>query len=105
MAFTGNHVSLSFIEFSIPATTNCTTDYLEIRTVNSTGRLLGYFCGNEPPNNLTNIGDIWVLFKSSKLQPGDDPVEAIGFLAEFTLSKSYRSNLPKIQGHKQYGLD
>lgn len=81
-------MTLSFNEFSIPESSNCTTDYLEIRSNNSTGPLLGYYCGNEPPSNLTNIGNLWLLFKSSKLEVGEDPVQAKGFIAEFRLSKS-----------------
>lgn len=82
----GNHLTVSFNEFSLPESANCTTDYLEIRSVNSTGRVLGYYCGETPPDNLTHTGDLWMLFRSSKLQQGDDPVQAKGFLAEFTLS-------------------
>lgn len=84
---------LSFIEFNLPESLNCTTDYLEIRAINSTGKLLGYYCGNQAPNNLTNIGDLWLLFKSSKLEPGDVSVGATGFFAEFSLSKPSLKNI------------
>lgn len=45
----GNHLSINFAKFDLPETTNCSTDYLEIRSMNSSGRLLGYFCGKIYP--------------------------------------------------------
>ncbi|XP_056646391.1 cubilin [Diorhabda sublineata] len=83
----GNHVSLNFIEFNLLQSDNCNTDYLEIRSFNVTGPLLGVFCGTNKPSNITHIGSLWLLFKSSKIAKGDTTITAKGFYAEYTLNE------------------
>ncbi|KAL3290304.1 hypothetical protein HHI36_023648 [Cryptolaemus montrouzieri] len=81
----GNHISLSFQVFDLPSSPKCETDFLEIRQNNSSGKILGIFCGNESPDNITNTGSLWIYFKSSKLTEDSSVVQAKGFFAEYVL--------------------
>nr|DBA25188.1 TPA: hypothetical protein GDO54_012746 [Pyxicephalus adspersus] len=76
----GNRLTLSFISFSLQRSENCSTDYLEIREDNATGTLIGRFCGDSLPNNVSTIvGHIlWVKFVS------DGSVSGPGFRASFS---------------------
>ncbi|XP_019897556.2 cubilin [Esox lucius] len=76
----GNRLQLSFIMFQLPQSSDCNDDYLEIREGNSTGTLVGRFCGNSLPSNYTSlIGHIlWVKFHS------DLTVSGAGFRATFS---------------------
>ncbi|XP_066539114.1 cubilin [Hoplias malabaricus] len=76
----GNRLQLSFILFELQQSTNCNNDYLEIREGNSTGALVGRFCGNNLPSNYTSlIGHVlWVKFVS------DSSVSGAGFRATFS---------------------
>lgn len=58
----------------------CNNDYLEIREGNSTGTLVGRFCGNTLPSNYTSLlGHVlWIKFVS------DSSVSGAGFRATFT---------------------
>ncbi|KAG5881771.1 hypothetical protein JTB14_021141 [Gonioctena quinquepunctata] len=81
----GNHVSLDFTEFNILDSDGCNTDFLEIRSFNSSGPLWGTYCGNNKPENISHVGSIWLLYKGSKLEVGDAPITAKGFFAEYQL--------------------
>ncbi|KAK9889124.1 hypothetical protein WA026_004393 [Henosepilachna vigintioctopunctata] len=81
----GNHISLNFKEFDIPQSEKCKTDYLEIRSNNSSGKILGIYCGNNKPDNITNIGSLWIYFKSSKPEKDVSVISAKGFIAEYIL--------------------
>ncbi|CAG5895667.1 unnamed protein product [Menidia menidia] len=76
----GNRLQLSFIMFNLQGDSSCQNDYLEIREGNSTGSLVGLFCGNMLPSNYTSvIGHIlWVKFVS------DASVSGEGFRATFS---------------------
>nr|XP_033495310.1 cubilin [Epinephelus lanceolatus] len=76
----GNRIQLSFIMFHLQGDYGCQNDYLEIREGNSTGHLVGRFCGNSLPSNYTSvIGHIlWVKFVS------DASVSGAGFRATFS---------------------
>uniref|UniRef100_W5MX16 Cubilin n=1 Tax=Lepisosteus oculatus TaxID=7918 RepID=W5MX16_LEPOC len=75
----GNRLQLSFISFDIQQSSGCSSDYLEIREGNSTGQLVGRFCGGLLPANYTSvIGHIlWLKFVSDSSVPG------AGFRATF----------------------
>ncbi|XP_041670250.1 cubilin [Cheilinus undulatus] len=75
----GNRLQLSFIMFQLQGSSSCQNDYLEIREGNSTGSLVGRFCGNSLPSNYTSlIGHIlWVKFVS------DSSISGAGFRATF----------------------
>ncbi|CAG9816798.1 unnamed protein product [Phaedon cochleariae] len=83
----GNQLTLNFIAFDILDSENCNSDYLEIRTNNATGPLLGVYCGKNKPNNLTHEGSVWLMFKGSKLDKGSTSVAAKGFYAEYILNE------------------
>ncbi|KAG9276492.1 cubilin [Astyanax mexicanus] len=76
----GNRLQLSFVLFELQQSTGCNNDYLEIREGNSTGALVGRFCGNSLPSNYTSlIGHVlWVKFVS------DSSVSGAGFRATFS---------------------
>lgn len=66
--------------FELQHSQGCNNDYLEIREGNSTGTLVGRFCGNTLPSNYTSlIGHVlWIKFVS------DSSVSGAGFRATFT---------------------
>ncbi|XP_026057290.1 cubilin-like [Carassius auratus] len=76
----GNRLQLSFIMFQLQQSSDCSTDYLEVREGHSTGSLVGRFCGDSLPSNYTSImGHIlWIKFVS------DSSVSGAGFRAVFT---------------------
>lgn len=63
--------------FEIEASTNCSTDFLELRVADETGDVLGRFCGAETPSTLTLTSSVWIRFQS------DDSGTAPGFVAAF----------------------
>ncbi|KAL2085662.1 hypothetical protein ACEWY4_018982 [Coilia grayii] len=77
----GNRLQLSFVMFQLQASTSCNNDYLEIREANSTGPLIGRFCGDSLPSNYTSvIGHVlWLKFVS------DASVSGAGFRVTFSL--------------------
>ncbi|XP_077483788.1 cubilin-like [Amblyomma americanum] len=77
-AAAGNMVELTFSLFSLEASEFCNKDYLEVRERNANGKLLGRFCGDEVPANLTQANGLWIKFHS------DDADVGAGFLAHFT---------------------
>ncbi|KAG8443219.1 hypothetical protein GDO86_011865 [Hymenochirus boettgeri] len=88
----GNRLLMSFITFSMQHSDGCSLDYLEVREGNETGTLLGHFCGDSLPNNITSIvGHIlWVKFVS------DRSISAPGFQATF--SHLFGNNIGGNQG-------
>ncbi|CAB1340813.1 unnamed protein product [Coregonus sp. 'balchen'] len=76
----GNRLQLSFIMFQLQQSSDCNNDYLEIREGNSTGALVGRFCGDSLPSNYTSlIGHVlWVKFRS------DSSLSGAGFRATFS---------------------
>ncbi|KAJ8930432.1 hypothetical protein NQ314_016758 [Rhamnusium bicolor] len=82
-----NHITLSFIYFELLESENCNTDYLEIRRHNSSGKLLGVYCGKNKPINITHEGSMWLMYKGSKLDTSDTTITAKGFYGEYSLSK------------------
>ena len=68
----------------IPESDHCNNDYLEIRISNSSGPLLGVYCGqNLPVLNQTIQDTLWLNFKSTRLATGI-PEAKKGFYAEFS---------------------
>lgn len=78
-------MSLSFEEFELLESKNCVTDYLEVRKNNGTGELLGLYCGNNVPTNITHLGSLWLMFSSSNFS--SSLITAKGFLAEYSISR------------------
>ncbi|XP_028288640.1 cubilin [Parambassis ranga] len=76
----GNRLQLSFIMFHLQGSLNCQNDYLEIREGNSTGPVVGRFCGNSLPSNYTSVTGhiLWVKFVS------DAAISGAGFQATFS---------------------
>ncbi|KAM4718445.1 cubilin [Anableps anableps] len=83
----GNRIQVSVITFHLQGDSDCQNDYLEIRESNSTGSLVGRFCGTSLPSNYTSITghNLWVKFVS------DGSVSGPGFRATF--SHLYRVDL------------
>lgn len=77
----GNRLQLSFLTFQLQAGTNCNMDYVEVRESNSSGPLIGYFCGTTLPSNYTSVTAhvLWIKFVS------DSSISGPGFQASFSL--------------------
>ncbi|KAH6931479.1 hypothetical protein HPB50_024671 [Hyalomma asiaticum] len=78
----GNMMLLTFSLFSLEESEFCNKDYLEIRERNAHGKLLGRFCGDETPMNITLANGIWLKFHS------DDNEVAAGFSAHFATMRT-----------------
>ena len=87
VASPGNMMLLNIRSISLVESYNCNDNYLEVREFNETGTLLGVFCGNEAPANLTKAAKYWVRYRT------DDVTLNPGFLAEY----SYQAH-SNIQG-------
>ncbi|KAJ8389047.1 hypothetical protein AAFF_G00124440 [Aldrovandia affinis] len=76
----GNRLQLSFIMFQLQHSSGCNNDFLEIREGNSTGPVVGRFCGSSLPSNYTSlVGHVlWAKFVS------DGSVSGAGFRATFS---------------------
>jgi cubilin len=71
---------VSFRMFNLQDTEFCNGDYLEIRTNDGGGELLGHFCGTGfLPSNITASNKLWIKFRS------DDDSTAPGFIADYSL--------------------
>lgn len=77
--------SLTFETFELVDSEHCNDDFLEIRENGNDGNLLGVYCGNNAPVNISSIGRIWIYFKSSKPDDGEVATTAKGFKAEYVL--------------------
>lgn len=73
-------VDVCFSVFQLQGDAQCNNDFLEIREGNSTGPLVGRFCGNALPSNYTSVTGhiLWVKFIS------DTSVSGVGFRAAFS---------------------
>jgi len=80
-ASAGNRVLVSFRQFELQDSEFCNGDYLEVRSENGGGQLIGHYCGNQIPTNITAENKIWIKFRS------DDEGTAAGFMADYTLRK------------------
>jgi len=61
---------------------NCNYDYIEIHEGQLGGPLLGRFCGNDAPSNLTAYNGLWIKFRSDESSTGQ------GFVAQYTSGES-----------------
>lgn len=64
----------------------CNEDYLEIREETNTGKLLGSYCGDVAPTNLTIANSLWIFFRSDTRGKGE--TTATGFMAEYKYSNT-----------------
>uniref|UniRef100_A0A7G3AGB7 Cubilin n=1 Tax=Lutzomyia longipalpis TaxID=7200 RepID=A0A7G3AGB7_LUTLO len=60
----GNKIQVEFSEFALADSPTCSEEYVEIRETNGGGKVLGVFCGNNQPTNLTTAEVIWIKFRS-----------------------------------------
>ncbi|BFZ22541.1 hypothetical protein BsWGS_25580 [Bradybaena similaris] len=74
-------VSLSFSDFSVEQTDACDYDFVKVHDGNSeSAPVLGLFCGNTLPPNVTTSGNtMFIIFKS------DDSVNDWGFKAKYCI--------------------
>ncbi|XP_048237900.1 cubilin-like isoform X1 [Haliotis rufescens] len=73
----GNSLMVSFSQFALVRSSNCFSDYLEMRTGGASGALIGRFCGSSLPSNMTAANSIWIKFRS------DGSGTSTGFLAQY----------------------
>ncbi|CAG9759987.1 unnamed protein product [Ceutorhynchus assimilis] len=98
----GNTINLNFVEFNIPESEHCNTDFVEIRESNATGKLLGVFCGTNSAPNISAIGTLYLMFKSSDLGVGEVSTNR-GFYVEFaTTSENHLSGPEGYIGNRHY---
>ncbi|CAL8142101.1 unnamed protein product [Orchesella dallaii] len=75
----GNQVQLGFRRFDVGVSEFCNSDFVEIHEGSASGQLLGHFCGNEIPSNISAANQLWILFRT------DSADQAAGFWADFSL--------------------
>ncbi len=63
--------------FNLETSDHCNHDYVEVRDTNSSGTVLGRYCGSQMPNNMTVAHDLWIKFKSN------EAVASAGFMAVY----------------------
>lgn len=78
-ASVGNKVHISFQSFHLENNDYCNTDYLEIHEDDPAGRLIGKYCGDNIPSNVTSASKLWIKFRS------DDIGTAPGFMAHYEI--------------------
>ena len=76
----GNRVSLNFVFFDLEESDHCNRDYVEIHGDSPEGPLLGHFCGNSVPANITVGNSLWIKFRSD-----GQGAAGGGFVAEYSL--------------------
>ncbi|XP_041458355.1 cubilin-like [Lytechinus variegatus] len=76
-ASAGNRVQLSFSIFNLEPV--CSQDYVELRQDDASGALIGRYCGNTIPSNVTAVGSLWMKFRSDSQSSG------AGFLASYAM--------------------
>lgn len=75
--------------FDIEESDYCNLDFVEVRLDGPAGQVLGRFCGDSLPTNMTTGNVLWVKFRSSTQTRGR------GFMAEYTLCESMQSKLQR----------
>lgn len=78
-ASAGNSVQLSFSMFTLESSASCSQDYVELRETDENGGLIGRYCGNTIPSNISSVGTLWMKFRS------DSQSTAMGFLANYAM--------------------
>ncbi|XP_072174323.1 cubilin-like [Diadema setosum] len=73
----GNSIQVSFSVFNIESSNGCAQDYVEFRQGSETGALIGRFCGDTIPSNVTSTGTLWMKFRSDSQSTG------VGFMANY----------------------
>lgn len=73
----GNIVQLTIHSLDITTSENCNDNYLEVRETDSNGKLIGVYCDNQIPGNLTEAKGYWIRYKT------DNSSVNAGFLAEY----------------------
>ncbi|CAH1775425.1 unnamed protein product [Owenia fusiformis] len=76
-ASAGNRIQLVFSFFDLQNDVYCNFDYVEVRDGGLGGTLLGRFCGNNIPANMTVGQNLWVKFRSDQGTTGQ------GFQAQY----------------------
>lgn len=79
--FLGNKISVSFRSFDLEESVSCNEDYVEIRKDDAVGEIIGVYCGNDIPGNITTANKLWIKFRS------DAEEIANGFIADYSLGK------------------
>ena len=70
--------------FNLEQHSNCNYDYLELHEGQLGGPLIGRFCGNSIPSNLTSYSGLWMKFRSDESSTGQ------GFVAVYSTSMKLR---------------
>ena len=73
--------------FELEDSDYCNHDFVEVREGGEAGDVLGRYCGNTLPSNMTTGHDLWIKFRTSPT------VQGRGFMADYsfrTLSGSIK---------------
>uniref|UniRef100_A0A8D8U6L7 Cubilin n=3 Tax=Cacopsylla melanoneura TaxID=428564 RepID=A0A8D8U6L7_9HEMI len=79
----GNKIAIQFTDFQLEKSDFCNEDFVELRESNVQGKLLGVYCANQIPGNVTVNSNFWIRFRSS----------ATGAAPGFTADFSYVNNI------------
>ena len=72
---------LPFSMFDLEDSEYCNNDFVEVREGGEAGDVLGRYCGNTLPSNMTTGHDLWIKFRTSPT------VEGRGFMADYSFRK------------------
>ncbi len=83
-----------FSLFELEESDFCNKDFVEVRRGGATGDVIGRYCGNSLPTNLTVGNQLWIKFRSSA------QVQGRGFMAQYSMSTCLCSSQTRTQ-HRQ----
>ena len=79
---------LPFSVFELEDSDYCNHDFVEVREGGEAGEVLGRYCGNTLPSNMTTGYDLWIKFRTSPT------VQGRGFMADYSFRTLSGSQSP-----------
>ncbi|KAK2147338.1 hypothetical protein LSH36_558g01028 [Paralvinella palmiformis] len=62
----GNRILISFTTFNLESSAYCNHDFVEVREGGAAGQVIGRYCGNTVPTNITVGTNLWLKFRSNE---------------------------------------
>uniref|UniRef100_A0A915DCG2 Cubilin n=1 Tax=Ditylenchus dipsaci TaxID=166011 RepID=A0A915DCG2_9BILA len=94
----GSRVVINIVKLRLPPSDFCAESYLEMREFNSTGPLIGRFCGTFPPK--IERQSVWMRLRHTPAKPSSDEVDQ-----ELQTATSEQTYGLSIRYFKEYGGD